>query len=76
MCLPSDASRNTYCLIWVSLTLGVGYLFTAAPYLDEDYLLMAAPPDLEPGVASLGPPVPMQPLLLGRGVAAPLSCHP
>ena len=24
-------SCNTYCLTWVSLTLGVGYLFTAAP---------------------------------------------
>ena len=28
MCLPSD---NTYHLTWVSLTLGMGYLFTAAP---------------------------------------------
>ena len=26
--------------------------------LDEGYLLMAAPPDLEHGVASLGPPAP------------------
>ena len=57
VCLPSDASRNTYCLTWVSLTL------------DEGYLLTAAPPDLERGVAPLGPPVLMQPLLLGRGVA-------
>ena len=24
-------SRNTYCIMWVSLTLDVGYLFTAAP---------------------------------------------
>ena len=31
MCLPSDASRNIYHLTWVSLTLDVGYLFTAAP---------------------------------------------
>ena len=44
MCLPSDASRNTYCLTWVSLTL------------DEGYLLTAAPPDLECAVAPLGPP--------------------
>ena len=43
--------------------------------LDEGYLLTAAPPDLECGVAPLGPPVPMQPLLLGRGVA-PLGCRP
>ena len=30
---------------------------------------MAAPPDLESGVAPLGPPAPTQPPLLGRGVA-------
>ena len=40
--------------------------------LDEGYLLTAAPPDLERGVAPLGPPVPVQPPLLGCGVA-PLS---
>ena len=50
-------SRNTYHLSWVSLTLDVGYL------------LMAAPPDLEHGVAPLGPPAPAQTTLLGRGVA-------
>ena len=37
--------------------------------LDEGYLLTAAPPDLEGGVATLGPPVPVQPPLLGCGVA-------
>ena len=31
VCLPSDAPGNTYHLTWVSLTLDVGYLFTAAP---------------------------------------------
>ena len=36
--------------------------------LDEGYLLTAAPPDLEHGVAPLGPPAPVQPPLLGRGV--------
>ena len=41
VCLPSDASCNTYRLTWVSLTLDVGYLLTAAP------------PDLEHGVAPL-----------------------
>ena len=46
VCLPSDASRNTYHLTWVSLTSDVGYLLTAAP------------PDLEHGVAPLNPPVP------------------
>ena len=34
--------------------------------LDEGYLLTAAPPDLERGVAPLLPPAPVQPLLLGR----------
>ena len=48
----------------------MGYLFTAAPAklllaLDEGYLLTAALPDLERGVAPLRPPVPVQPLLLG-----------
>ena len=33
--------------------------------LDEGYLLTAAPPDLERGIARLGPPGPAQPLLLG-----------
>ena len=39
--------------------------------LDEGYLLTAALPDLQHGMAPLGPPVPAQPLLLGRGVAPP-----
>ena len=43
--------------------------------LDEGYLLRAAPPDLERGVAPLSPPVPAQLPLLGRGVA-PLRCAP
>ena len=50
-------SGNTYYLTSVSLTL------------DEGYLLPAAPPDLERGVAPLGPPAPTQPWLLGDGVA-------
>ena len=36
--------------------------------LDEGYLLTAAPPDLEHGVAPLGPPATVQPPFLGRGV--------
>ena len=46
-------SCNTYRLTWVSLTLDMGYLFTAALAklllltLDEGYLLTATPPDLE-----------------------------
>ena len=60
-------SHNTYHLTWVSLTLDLGYLFTAAPAkvqvllltLDEGYLLTATPPDFGRGVAPLGPPAPM-----------------
>ena len=40
---------------------------------DEGYLLTAALPDLQRGIAPLGPPAPMQPPLLGRGIALP--CH-
>ena len=68
-------SCNTYHRTWVSLTLGVGYLHgcssKAQPLLltlDEGYLLTAALPDLQYGIAPLGPPVPVQPRLLGRGV--------
>ena len=52
------------------LTLDKGYLLT----LDEGYLLTTTPPDLERGIAPLGPPVPTQPLLLGCGVAPPGCC--
>ena len=52
VCLPSDASCNTYRLTWVSLTL------------DEIYLLTTAPLDLECEIAPLGPPAPGQPPLL------------
>ena len=44
------------------LTLDVGYLFTAAL------------PDLQHGIAPLGPPAPAQPPLLGRGVGPPGRC--
>ena len=43
--------------------------------LDEGYLLTAAPPDLERGVAPLGPAAPARSPLLGRGVV-PLGRHP
>ena len=56
-------SCNTYRLTWVSLTLGMGYLLTAAL------------PDLQRGIAPLGPPAPAQPGLLGRRVAPPTR-HP
>ena len=43
--------------------------------LDEGYLLTAALPDLQRGIAPLGPPAPAQPPLLGRGVAPPGRCR-
>ena len=43
--------------------------------LDEGYLLTAALPDLQRGIAPLGPPVPAQPPLPGRGVGPP-GHHP
>ena len=74
-------TRDTYRLTWVSLTLGVGYLYTGCSSkaqlllltLDGVYLLSAGPPDLERGVALLGPPVPTQQTLLGCVVC---SCQP
>ena len=77
MCLPSDALLQhlpsylglSYLGHAVSLH---GYSSKAQPLLltlDEGYLLTAAPPDLERGIASLSPPAPSQPPLLGRGVA-------
>ena len=54
-------SCNTYHLTLVSLTL------------DKGYLLTAALPDLQCGIDSLGPPVPAQPPLLGRGVGPPAA---
>ena len=77
VCLPSDAL-----LQHLPSYLGFSYLghgvslhgcsSKAQPLrlnLDEGYLLTAAPPDLECGVAPLLPPSPVQPLLLGPGVA-------
>ena len=71
-------SSNTYHLTWVSLTLDVGVSLhgcssKAQPLLltlDEGYLLTAAVPDLQRGIAPLGPPAPAQPLLLLRNLYA------
>ena len=57
VCLPSDALLQ-------HLPSYLGFVT-----LDEGYLLTAAPPDLECGVAPLGPPEQTQ--LLGPGVAPP-----
>ena len=83
VCLPSDALLQ-HLLSYLGFSyLGRGVSLRgcsskAQPLLltlDEGYLLRAAPPDLERGVAPLGPPEPAQSLLLGRGVA-PLGRRP
>ena len=83
VCLPSDAL-----LQYLSSYLGFSYLghgvslhgcsSKAQPLLltlDKRYLLTTALPDLQHGIAPLGPLVPAQPWLLGHGVA-PLGCRP
>ena len=80
VCLPSDAL-----LQHLPSYLGFSYLgrgvslhgcsSKAQPLLltlDEGYLFTVTPPELERGVAPLGPPVPaQQPPLHGHGVAPP-----
>ena len=76
VCLPSDAL-----LQHLPSYLGFSYLgrgvslhscsSKAQPLLltlDKGYLLTATLPDLQRGIAPLGPPAPAQPWLLGRGV--------
>ena len=76
VCLPSDAlSQHLQSYLGFSyLGRGIslhGCSSEAQPLfltLDKGHLFMAAPPDLEHGVAPLGPPVPTQPPLLWYGV--------
>ena len=74
VCLPSDALLQhllsylgfSYLGRGVSLR---GYSSKAQPLLltlNEGYLLTAALPDLQLGIAPLGPPAPTQPPLLGQ----------
>ena len=83
VCLPSDAL-----LQHLPSYLGFSYLGRGVSHhscssktqpllltLEEGYLLTITVPDLQHGMAPLGPPVPAQPPLLGRGVA-PLGCRP
>ena len=82
VCLPSDALLQhlpsymgfSYLGRGVSLHGSSSKAQLLLLTLGEGYLLTAAPPDLEHGVAPLGPPVPAQPPLLGRGVAPPSRC--
>ena len=82
VCLPSDALLQHLPSYLGSSYLGGGVSLHACSSkvqlllltLDEGYLLTATPPDFERGVAPLGPPVPVQPLLFGRGVAPPGCC--
>ena len=82
VCLPSDAL-----LQHLPSYLGFFYLGHAVSLqgcsnkvqlllltVDKVYLLTVALPDLQRGIAPLGPPVPAQPLLLGHGVALPSHC--
>ena len=83
VCLPSDALSQQLPSYLGFPYLGRGVFLHGCSSkmqpllvtLEEGYLLMAAPPDLECGVAPLGPPVLAQPPLPGRGVA-PLGCLP
>ena len=80
VCLPSDAllQHLPYYLGFSYLGHGVSIHGCSSKAqlllltLDEGYLLTAAPSDLESGIAPLGPPAPVQPPLLGGGIA-PLS---
>ena len=83
VCLPSDALSQG-----LQSYLGFSYLGRGVSLhgwsskaqllfltLDEAYLLTAALPDLQRGIALLGPPAPAQPPLLECGVGPP-GCHP
>ena len=83
LCLPSDALSQH-----LPSYLGFSYLGRGLSLhgcsskvqpllltLEEGYLLTATPRDLEGGVVPLFPPVPVQPPILGHGVA-PLSRCP
>ena len=73
MCLPSDALLQHLPSYLGFSNLGHGVSHQGCPSkaqpllltLDEGYLLTATVPDLQRGMAPLGPPVPAQPPLLG-----------
>ena len=73
VCLPSDALLQHLPSYLGFSYLGVGYLFMAAPAKhsrcslpwDKGYLLTTTVPDLQRGIAPLGPPAPAHPPLHG-----------
>ena len=84
VCLPSDAV-----LQHLPSYLGFSYLGRGVSLhgcsskvqpllltLDKRYLLTAALPDVQHGIAPLGPPEPAQPPLLGCGFAPPSHHNP
>ena len=76
VCLPSDALLQHLPSYLGFSYLGCGVFLHGCSSkvqlllltLDEGYLLTAALPDLQRGIAPLGPPVPMQPPRLGVGL--------
>ena len=82
VCLRSDALLQhlpsylgfSYLGRWVSLHGCSSKAQLLLLTLDEGYLFTIALPDLQRGIAPLGPPVPVQPRLLGHGVAPPGCC--
>ena len=72
-CLPSDALLQQLPSYLGFSYLGCGVSLHGCPSkarpllltLDEGYLLTATVPELQRGIAPLGPPVPAQPPLLG-----------
>ena len=83
MCLPSDALLQqlpsylgfSYLEHGISLHSCSSKVQPLLLTLDEGHLLTIALRERQRGIAPLGPPAPMQPLLLGRGVA-PLGRRP
>ena len=81
VCLSSDALLQhlpsylgfSYLERGVSLHGGSSKVQLLLFTLDEGYLLTTALPDLQRGIAPLGPPGPVQPPLLGRGLIFPTA---
>ena len=79
VCLPSDALLQHLPSYLVFSYLGHGVSLHGCSSkaqlplltLDEGYLLIAAPSDLQCGKAPLGPPAPCAAMALGRGVGPP-----